>query len=122
MSREGQMSETPSDIEKQKKAVFESMSPKRQKHILKKGYEAWDPFEAPNDPIDMRKDKTKRTSQALIRSFLQDVPMDGYSNEYARGAFDICLGIINEKEKYQGMYDFACWYRELLKKEGHEPR
>ena len=114
------MTETLSDIEKHKKAVFDNMSLKRQKHILKKGYKEWNPFEKPNDPIDMRRDKTRRTSQALIRSFLQSLPQEGYSNEYARGAFDICLGIINEDARYQGMYGFACWYRALLEKEGHQ--
>ena len=50
---------SPEEAEKRKRAVFESMSPRRQKHILKKGYEKWDPFAEPKDPIDIRKDKTK---------------------------------------------------------------
>jgi len=104
--------------EKRKKAVFDSMSERRQKHILKIGYEKWDPFEEPKDPIDIRKDKTRRTSQELIREFLQNTESEDYSNEYGKGAFDLCLGIINEDERYKGMFDFACWYLELLKKEG----
>jgi len=103
---------------KRKKAVFDSMSSRRQKHILKIGYEKWDPFEEPKDPIDMRKDKTRRTSQELIREFLQNTDSKDYSNEYGRGAFDLCLGIINEDERSKGMFDFACWYLEQLKKEG----
>ncbi len=106
------------EVEERKKAVFDAMSPRRQKHILKKGYEKWDPFEEPQDPIDIRKDKTKRTSQTLIREFLIVSNIEEYSNEYGQGAYDICLGIINNKERYKGMYDFACWYQELLKKEG----
>ena len=112
------MSKGSSRSEELKKAVFDSMSPRRQKHILKKGYEKWDPFEEPKDPIDMRRDKTKRTSQMLIREFLQSIPMEGYSNDYGRGAFDMCLGIINEDERCMGMYAFAVWYSDLLKKEG----
>ena len=96
------------------------MGKRGQKKILKMGYENWDPFEEPKEPIEIRRDKTKRTSQMLIREFLQNVNQDEYSNEYGRGAFDICLGIINNQERYKGMYDFACWYNELLKKEGHE--
>ena len=110
---------SPED-DKRKKAVFDCMSPRRQKHILKKGYDQWDPFEEPKDPIDMRKDKTRRTSQSLIREFLQSRPMEDYSNDFGRGAFDICLGIINQEERYLGMYAFSCWYHNLLKKEGHE--
>jgi hypothetical protein len=106
------------EAEARKRAVFDMMSPRRQKHILKKGYEKWDPFQKPQDPIDIRKDKTKRTSQTLIREFLQACPHDEYSNDYARGAFELCLGIINEDEKVRGMFEFACWYRDLLDKEG----
>lgn len=103
-----------------KKGIFDAMSPRRQKHILKKGYEDWDPFEKPNDPIDMRMDKTRRTSQMLIREFFyyMDATLDAHGNDYRKGAFDLCLGIINEDERFLGMFDFACWYRELLEKEG----
>jgi len=100
-----------------KQTIFDAMSPRRQKQILKRGFDKWDPFQEPKDPIDIRQDKTKRTSQELIRSFLQTLDSDDYSNEYAKGAFEICLGIINENEKFQGMFDFACWYQELLIKE-----
>ncbi len=100
-----------------KKAIFDGMSDRRQKHILKMGYDKWDPFAEPQDPIDIRKDKTRRTSQQLIREFLHSLKLETYSNDYGRGAFEICLGIINEDERFLGMYDFACWYQALLKKD-----
>lgn len=105
---------------KRKKAIFSSMSPRRQKHILKKGYEKWDPFQEPKDPIDIRKDKTKRTTQALVREFLQAMSSEEYTNAYGRGVFEICLGIVNDDERYRGMFDFSVWYSELLKREGFE--
>ena len=111
---------SPKEAEDRKKAVFDSMSPRRQKHILKKGYDKWDPFEEPKDPIDIRKDKTKRTTQMLVREFLQSVGSEGYSNAYGRGVLEMALGIVNEDERFIGMYDFASWYQELLRKEGHE--
>ena len=106
--------------EVKKKAIFDGMSPRRREHILKKGYDKWNPFEEPKDPIDIRKDKTRRTSQMLVREFLQTRSFEEYSNEYGRGVLDICLGIINEQDRFKGMYDFACWYRNLLKTEGHK--
>lgn len=106
--------------EERKKTIFESMSPRRQQHILKRGYEKWDPFEMPKDPIDIRKDKTRRTSQMLTREFLQTRNGDAYSNEYGRGVFDMCLGIVNEEDRFRAMYEFSIWYHELLKKEGSE--
>lgn len=114
------MSELSDKEEFRKKAIFESMSPRRQKHIINKGYENWDPFELPKDPIDIRKDKTKRTSQMLVREFLQSRSSDQYSNEYGRGVLDVCLGIVNNDERYIGMLEFAIWYSNLLKEEGHE--
>ena len=110
---------SPEEAAKRKRAVFESMSPRRQKHILKKGYDQWDPFEEPKDPIDIRKDKTKRTTQMLVREFLQSRSFENYSNAYGRGVLDIALGIVNDDDYYKGMFEFVCWYRELLEKEGH---
>ena len=109
---------SPDEVEKRKRAVFESMSPRRQKHILKKGYANWDPFAEPKDPIDIRKDKTKRTTQMLVREFLQSRGSDDYSNAYGRGVLDLALGIVNEEAYFQGMFEFSCWYQDLLKKEG----
>lgn len=112
---------TPEEIEDKKKGIFDAMGKRGQRQILKKGYEKWNPFAEPKDPIDIRKDKTKRTSQVLIREFLSQVDHDEYNNSFAQGAFEMCLGIINEEEKIRGMFEFACWYEDLLKKEGHEP-
>jgi len=109
---------SPEESESRKKAVFDSMSPRRQKHILKKGYDKWDPFEEPKDPIDIRKDKTKRTTQMLVREFLQSCGSEDYSNAYGRGVLEMALGIVNDDERFVGMYDFARWHQELLRKEG----
>lgn len=108
------------EIAVKKKAIFDTMGKRGQKQIMKKGYEKWDPFQEPKDPIDIRKDKTKRTSQVLIREFLSTIDHDDYSNTYAQAALEMCLGIINDEERIRGMFDFAIWYKELLIKEGHE--
>jgi hypothetical protein len=102
-----------------KKAVFDAMSPRRQKHIVNKvGYEKWDPFQEPKDPIDIRKDKSKRTSQMLVREFLQECPMDKYSNSYGRGVLEMAVGIVNDDDRFIGMYEFVLWHQKLLKREG----
>ena len=108
------------EAEARKKAVFDCMSPRRQKYILKKGYAKWDPFEEPKDPIDIRKDKSKRTTQMLVREFLQSRDSERSSNAYARGVLEMALGIVNEDERFIGMYEFVLWHRELLRKEGRE--
>lgn len=107
------------EAERRKRAVFDSMSPRRQKHILKKGYAKWDPFEEPKDPIDIRKDKTKRTTQDLVREFLQTRSGEAQNNAYNRGVLEIALGLVNGDDRFRGMYEFSCWYHELLMREGY---
>ncbi|CAB5146190.1 FIG00602249: hypothetical protein [Olavius algarvensis associated proteobacterium Delta 3] len=96
------------------------MSPRRQKYILKKGYDKWDPFQEPKDPIDIRRDPTRRTTQQLVREFLQSRAGERYSNAYGRGVLEIALGIINDDDRFIAMYEFSCWYRELLDNERRE--
>ena len=103
-----------------KKAIFDAMSPRRQRHILKRGYDKWEPFQEPKDPIDIRKEKSNRTTQMLASEFLQQKKTDGYSPGYSRGVFEISLGIVNDDDRFLGMYEFSCWYRDLLIREGYE--
>jgi len=109
------------DREFRKRAIFDAMSPRRQKHIEKIGYDRWDPFEEPKDPIDIRKDPTRRTTQMLVREFLQTRPGHGQSTSYGRGVMEICHGLINDDDRFRAMFEFSCWYRELLEKEGLWP-
>ncbi len=111
------MTDQPNDEEIRKKYIFDSMSPRRQKHIVKKGYEDWDPFQIPKDPIDIRRDQTNRTTQMLVREFLQTREMGKTGNAYSRGVLEMALGIINNDERFIGMYEFAIWHQELLKTE-----
>lgn len=112
---------TPDEIAARKKAIFDSMGKRGQRQIMEKiGYDRWDPIQTPKDPIDIRGDKTRRTTQQLIREFLQQTSHDDYSNTFAQGAFDMALGIVNNDERVRGMYEFSVWYQKLLKKEGHE--
>ncbi|MEE4264812.1 MAG: hypothetical protein V2I56_19160 [Desulfobacteraceae bacterium] len=108
------------DVAQRKKAIFDSMSSRRQKHITKRGYEKWDPFQEPKDPIDIRKDKTKRTTQMLVREFLQSRESKDYSNNFSRGVLEMALGLVNDDERFIGMYEFAIWHQALLKAEGHD--
>lgn len=102
--------------EMRKKAIFDAMSAKSRKRILDKGYEKWDPFLMPKDPIDIRMDQCRETALSLMSSFLQTCPHKEYSNAYGQGAWEVCMGIMGGDDRCRGIYDFSCWYRDLLKK------
>ncbi len=106
------------EIERRKRAIFDQMSPRRQKAILKRGWERWDPFIEPKDPIDIRRDATRRTTRQLFNEFLQSRSGPEKGNAYNQGVLEICLGLVNDDERYRAMYEFSCWYRDLLEKEG----
>lgn len=114
------MGKQDKDAEERKRAIYDSMSPRRRKHINKIGYEKWDPFQEPKDPIDIRTDRTKRTTQQLVREFLQNCGHEKYSNAYGQGVLEIALGIVNDDDRFIGMYEFAAWYQKLLEKESEK--
>jgi hypothetical protein len=109
------------ELEQRKRAIFDAMGARGQRQILKRGYDKWDPFEIPKDPIDIRRDKSRRTTQMLVRDFLQSASHENYSNAFGQGVLEMALGIVNEDDRYRGMYEFACWYRNLLIEENVTP-
>ncbi len=105
------------EAERRKRVIYESLSARRKKYIERIGYDKWDPFEEPKDPIDIRRDTTKRTTQQLVREFLQSRPPDApYSNAYGQAVMEMAIGIVNDDERYQAMLEFAAWYMALLKR------
>jgi hypothetical protein len=32
---------------------------------------------------------------------------------------EFCVGLVNEDDRFRGMYEFSLWYNQLLKREGH---
>lgn len=117
MWRDGTPQTLTEDQEALKRHIYETMNPRRRKYIERIGYANWDPFQKPNDPMELRTDITKRTTQQLVREFLQS--QTGHlSSEFSQGALESALGIINRDEKTLGRYAFCAWYYTLLRREG----
>lgn len=110
------MAHTPEELAVLKRAIYDKLKPRRRKFIDKIGYDAWDPFQEPMDPLDLREDASRRTGQQLVGEFLASQP--GASDEFAKGAWEVCMGVMGGSEKYRGMYAFCKWYKELLAREG----
>ena len=109
------------DEQTQKRLFYERMSPRRRRFVDRIGYDNWDPFEAPKEPMDIRKDVSQRTAQQLVQEFLRSVSQELHGGEYARGATDCAMGIVARQEKYQGVLDFCVWYHEL-RQEGRDSK
>lgn len=117
--------ELTAEEEKLKRELYERIPPRRRKFIDRIGYEQWDPFPEPNDPIEIRTDVTKRTAQQLLQEFIKSRNCEaqlsgaaGPSEAFIQGALEAAVGVVNKQEKFLGAYEFAAWYHELLKKEG----
>ncbi|MDL2207294.1 hypothetical protein LJC09_05375 [Desulfovibrio sp. OttesenSCG-928-F20] len=100
-----------------KRLFYERMSERRRRFVNRIGFENWDPFEAPKEPMDIRTDPTRRTVQDLVRDFMASVSHEMHGGEYARGATECAVGIVAKQEKYLGVLDFCVWYHQLLQKE-----
>ncbi len=123
-------SEKPRELtheeENLKRTLYERIPPRRRKFIDRMGYENWDPFPEPNEPMEMRTDITKRTAQQLVQDFMKSKKCEAQLNNesapseaFIQGAMEAAIGVVNKQDKFLGTYEFAAWYHELLKKEGH---
>ena len=95
--RDGTPQRLNEEQEQLKREIYERMNPRRRKFVDRIGYDNWDPFQKPNDPLDVRLDVTKRTTQQLVREFLQlkAARNEQYGNDYGRGVLECALGIVN---------------------------
>jgi hypothetical protein len=106
--------------EEQKRLLYGRLAPRRRRFIDRLGYAAWDPFQPPKDPLDIRRDSTRRTVRELTRDFLRARGGDAPGGEYAGGVLQCALGLVNREDKFQGIYDFCLWYNKQLETEAKE--
>ena len=111
------MAKLTAEEEDKKRLIFEGMSPKAQERILKKGYDGWDPFMKPKEPLGYKlrqeakgEEFTLDSGHELYERFFAGRKITDYSAEYVKGVLEIAEGIFREKDSYRGMYDFSCWY------------
>ncbi len=108
-----------SEEERKKRELFESMSPRRQQRILKKGYDKWEPFLPPKEPPFFNPEERARVRNAALRleEFLlrksEEEGRDGrLDSAYVQGAREICFGLNRGEERFRGMLDFCLWLKE----------
>ena len=86
MFRDSTKQELTEEQEQLKREIYERMNPRRRKFIDRIGYDEWDPFQKPNDPMDIRVDPSKRTTQQLFRGFMHSLGERTEGNDFNKGA------------------------------------
>lgn len=113
------MEKNDPQYEEAKRVMYEKLAPRRKKFIDKIGYDNWDPFPVPFDPIDIRTGDDGRTISDLINQFLRERGAQGkLSAAYCRGVSEFAAGVIQRDDRFKGMFEFVLWYAETLKNEG----
>lgn len=107
---------TPEE-EELKKLYYEKMAPRRRRFIDRIGFDKWDPFEGPKEPMDIRVDTTGRTIEDLVEDFNKSPYAEASEGEFQRGVMNMAYGLVNKDEMYRGAFAFALWYAKVLKKE-----
>lgn len=111
---------TPEEIEVRKKAMYEKMSPRRRKFVDRIGYENWDPFAAPFDPIDIRTDRTGHTVHQLTHRYLKELGKQA-NKEYADAVNEFNVTLVMNFEKVRPVFEYCLWYAKLLEQRGIKP-
>jgi hypothetical protein len=108
---------TPAEVEALKQEMYERLSPRQKKYVDRIGYDNWEPFQLPNDPLDIRRNKTGHTAQELALLFFRD--HGGKINEnYKASVTEFTIQLLAQPERCRPLYDFCLWYDALLKRQG----
>lgn len=99
------MSETE-EYDTKKKAIFEGMGKRGRQHILKIGYENWNPFEEPKDPRERIFGSDSLRASALVEEFCK-LPGNEESVAVRKDLFDLCSGLFQEKPAQRPSFSFA---------------
>ncbi len=111
---------SPEEIEERKSYMYSKMSKRRRKFVDRVGYEEWDPFAAPFDPIDIRADKSGMTSDHLTQLFIRESGRKD-NQEYLDAVSEFNVMLVMNFEKVRPIYEYCLWYAEHMKKRGITP-
>jgi len=108
---------TPAEVEEQKRLMYEKMSPRRRKFVDRIGYDNWDPYQAPFDPIDIRVDPTGHTTHELLHKYFKTLPAIPAA-DYMQTLTEFMVLLVMNIEKVRPILEFSDWYNTQLKARG----
>ncbi|MEJ5363646.1 MAG: hypothetical protein WHS86_00960 [Desulfosoma sp.] len=98
------------EYERRKRAIFEQMSPRGQKRILKLGYENWDPFQEPKDPREQIRSGTAVQAAMILAEFYQAEGQDERLKSHHKELLDLCRGLLRHDPRALAVSAFCCWF------------
>lgn len=104
-------------VEEQKRAMYEGLSPRRRRFVDRIGYENWDPYQAPFDPIDIRTDALGLTTHELLNRYYKSLPAPP-DPDYMQTLSEFMVLLVMNVEKVRPILEFSEWYAERLKERG----
>ncbi|MGE4554144.1 MAG: hypothetical protein AB7D57_13620 [Desulfovibrionaceae bacterium] len=108
---------SPEQVETWKREMYEKLSARQRKWVDRLGYENWDPFQKPMDPIDIRVETTGLTATQLAGLFLQE-RAGSIGSDYRENISRFTVELVMNFERVRPIYDFCTWYAERLARHG----
>jgi len=108
---------TRDQVEEQKRAMYEGLSPRRRRFVDRIGYDNWDPYQAPFDPIDIRTDAMGYTTHDLLNKYFKSLPAMP-DPDYMQTLSEFMVMLVMNVEKVRPILEFSDWYNALLKERG----
>jgi hypothetical protein len=108
---------TPEQIEAMKRAMYEGLSPRRRRFVDRIGFENWDPFQMPFDPIDIRRDALGMTTHELLNGYFRTLPATP-DPDYMQTLSEFMVMLVMNIEKVRPILEFSDWYNAQLKSRG----
>ncbi len=105
--------ENREEYERRKRAIFEQMSPRGQKRILRLGYENWDPFQEPKDPREQIQSNTAVQAAMILAKFYQTAGQDERLKSHHKELLDLCRGLLRQDPRALALSAFCCWFERM---------
>ncbi len=108
---------TDDQVEEQKRQMYERMSPRRRRFVDRIGYENWNPYQEPFDPIDIRVDAMGFTTHDLLNRYMKSLPAKP-DPDYMQTLSEFMVLLVMNIEKVRPILEFSDWYNARLRERG----
>lgn len=111
------MSDNEQEYNLRKKAIFDSMSKRGQEHVLRIGYDNWNPFQEPKDPRERIFSSSALTAGILVKEFIRLQQTQELSPALYKDLFEICKGLLDGDLRSGLIFEFCQWFKTRSNKE-----